>query len=55
MLTANYFFTENEVVQEYIVPGNKYSNPYEQIVKVKVWGAGGGGCDGGKQRAKSQR
>lgn len=34
--------------QEYIVPGNGRRGPYVREVTVKVWGAGGGGCNGGE-------
>ena len=46
-LRAHYFGKEN-VMQQYVVPGDGERRPYEQEVRVKVWGAGGGGCDGGK-------
>ncbi len=34
--------------QEYRVPGDERRGPYAREVTVKVWGAGGGGCDGGE-------
>ena len=34
--------------QQYRVPGDERRGPYFREVTVKVWGAGGGGCDGGK-------
>ena len=46
-LRSQYFLQEN-AIQEYIVPGNPKAKPYEQDVTIKVWGAGGGGCDGGE-------
>lgn len=35
--------------QQYIVPGDGRRGPYDRDVTVKVWGAGGGGCDGGER------
>lgn len=35
--------------QQYIVPGDGRRGPYDREVTVKVWGAGGGGCDGGER------
>ena len=32
----------------FVVPGSTTSSPYHQVVQVKLWGAGGGGCDGGR-------
>lgn len=46
-LRAQYFLQEN-IVQEYIVPGDGRRKPYEQEVTIKIWGGGGGGCDGGE-------
>lgn len=46
-LRAQYFVREN-VVQTYVVPGYAYGRPYMQEVRAKVWGAGGGGCNGGE-------
>ena len=46
-LSATYLLKEN-VAQEYVVPGDGRQRPYGQVVKVKLWGGGGGGCDGGK-------
>ena len=51
LLHANYFFKDN-VEQDYIVPGNRNASPYEQVVLVKVWGGGGGGCNGGRGEIK---
>lgn len=36
------------VYQEYRVPGDERHGPYAREVTVKIWGAGGGGCDGGE-------
>jgi len=36
------------VYQEYRVPGDERHGPYFREVTMKVWGAGGGGCDGGE-------
>ncbi|KAL9182659.1 hypothetical protein ACHAXT_013311 [Thalassiosira profunda] len=48
-LRAGFFRpADANVVQEYVVPGDKNRRPYEQEVTVKLWGAGGGGCDGGR-------
>ena len=47
-LRAQYFLEEN-VVQEYVVPGDGRRRPYDQEVRVKIWGGGGGGCDGGER------
>ncbi|KAL7548422.1 hypothetical protein ACHAWF_011710 [Thalassiosira exigua] len=49
-LRAGYFLKEN-VIQEYVVPGDGQSGPYDQVVRIKAWGAGGGGCDGGRGEA----
>ena len=46
-LKASYFLKENSI-QEYIVPGDTQRSPYEQEVKIKLWGGGGGGCNGGR-------
>ena len=46
-LRANFFFVNN-VLQEYEIPGDRFSEPYDQVVTIKVWGAGGGGCGGGE-------
>ena len=46
-LRAQYYAAE-ENAQRYVVPGDGRRTPYEQEVQVKVWGAGGGGCDGGE-------
>ncbi|KAL3804136.1 hypothetical protein HJC23_013655 [Cyclotella cryptica] len=52
VLTSKYFFREEKMVQEYIVPGyagKENSAPYgKREVRVKVWGGGGGGCGGGR-------
>jgi len=50
-LQAQYFLKEN-IVQKYVVPGDKRRRPYEQEVRIKVWGGGGGGCDGGRGESK---
>ena len=47
IIKSNYFMKEN-VIQEYIIPGNNSSAPYEQRVAMKLWGGGGGGCNGGR-------
>lgn len=46
------YFAKNNVVQTYVVPGDKYRRPYGQEVRVKIWGGGGGGCDGGRGETK---
>ena len=45
-LRSNFFYTGS--AEEYVVTGDAKSSPYEQEVQVKLWGAGGGGCDGGR-------
>jgi len=52
IIKSNYFMKEN-VIQEYIIPGNNNSSPYEQKVTMKLWGGGGGGCNGGRGESTS--
>ena len=52
VLESVYFYREEEKIQEYIVPGFGDSvkrAPYgTREVKIKLYGAGGGGCGGGR-------
>lgn len=45
-LRSTFFYTGSR--ENFIVPGSPRSSPYHQTVQVKLWGAGGGGCDGGR-------
>ena len=51
-LRSSFFHTGSP--QTYAVPGNSRRHPYEQRVDVKLWGAGGGGCDGGRVATLSE-
>lgn len=45
-LRSNFFYTGS--TQSYVIPGDTKREPYFQKVQMKLWGAGGGGCDGGR-------
>ena len=45
-LRSTFFYTGEKT--SYVVPGSTNSSPYHQVVQIKLWGAGGGGCDGGR-------
>ena len=45
-LRSTFFYTGEKATC--VVPGSTNSSPYHQVVQIKLWGAGGGGCDGGR-------
>lgn len=49
-LRSHFFYTGS--AEDFVVHGDLRSSPYEQVVRVKLWGAGGGGCDGGRLQTK---
>ncbi len=47
-LRSTFFYTGSRETFLFVVPGSTTSSPYHQVVQLKIWGAGGGGCDGGR-------
>ncbi len=47
-LRSTFFYTGSREPVLFVVPGSTTSSPYHQVVQLKLWGAGGGGCDGGR-------